>query len=55
MRPLFERLGIERSSAIVKLPEEIFKGSIFNCQDCAQCILALQRYDLPDELPWAVA
>ncbi|HEY5480226.1 MAG TPA: methylenetetrahydrofolate reductase C-terminal domain-containing protein, partial [Verrucomicrobiae bacterium] len=51
MRPLFERLGMERSSAIVKLPEEIFKGSIFNCQDCAQCILHYNGMTCPMNCP----
>jgi hypothetical protein len=51
MRPLFERLGMERSSAIVKLPEEIFKGSIFNCQDCAQCILHYTGMTCPMNCP----
>ena len=42
---------METSSKIVKIPEEIIKGALFNCQDCAQCHAALHGHDLSDELP----
>jgi len=51
MRPLFERVGMERSSRIVKLPEELIKGALFNCQDCAQCVLHYSGMTCPMNCP----
>ena len=51
MRPLFEKLGMERSSKIVKPPEELVKGILFNCQDCAQCLLHYNGMTCPMNCP----
>ena len=39
VKPIFAKMGMETSSKIVKVPEEIVKGLLFDCQDCAQCML----------------
>ena len=51
VRPVFEKLGMERSSKLVKVPEEIVKGLIFNCQDCAQCVLHYTGMTCPMNCP----
>jgi hypothetical protein len=51
IRPLFAKLGMERSSKIVKAPEVIIKGIIFNCQDCAQCLLHYNGMTCPMNCP----
>ena len=35
----FERMGVERSSRLVKPFEEVVKRPIFDCRMCGQCIL----------------
>jgi hypothetical protein len=51
MRPVFERVGFERSSAIVKPPEELVKHLFFNCQSCAQCVLHYTGMTCPMNCP----
>ncbi len=51
IRPLFAKLGMERSSKIVKLPEEMVKELLFNCQDCAQCVLHYSGMTCPMTCP----
>ena len=51
MRPLFAKLGMETSSKIVKVPEEMVKGLLFNCQDCAQCVLHYNGMTCPMNCP----
>jgi hypothetical protein len=51
MRPLFEKIGFERSSAIVKPPEELAKHLMFNCQSCAQCLLHSNGMTCPMNCP----
>lgn len=51
VRPLFAKLGMERSSKIVKVPEEMIKGLLFNCQDCAQCVLHYSGMTCPMNCP----
>jgi len=51
MRPVFEKLGMERSSKIVKPPEELVKGVLFNCQNCAQCLLHYNGMTCPMNCP----
>jgi hypothetical protein len=50
-RPVFARMGMETSSKIVKIPEEIIKGALFNCQDCAQCVLHYSGMTCPMNCP----
>jgi hypothetical protein len=51
MGPLFKRVGVERSSKIMKVPEEMIKGLMFNCQDCAQCLLHYNGMTCPMNCP----
>ncbi|MGQ9489126.1 MAG: methylenetetrahydrofolate reductase C-terminal domain-containing protein [Anaerolineae bacterium] len=51
IKPLFEKLGMERSSWLVKVPEEIVKKTLFNCQDCAQCVLHYTGMTCPMTCP----
>jgi hypothetical protein len=51
LRPVFAKLGMERSSRLVKLPEELVKKPLFNCQDCAQCVLHYSGMTCPMNCP----
>ncbi len=51
MKPLFEKVGVERSSKILKPPEELFKGLLFNCQSCSQCVLHYTGMTCPMTCP----
>jgi len=51
VRPVFAKLGMETSSKIVKVPEELIKGALFNCQDCAQCVLHYSGMTCPMNCP----
>lgn len=51
MRPIFERVGVECSSRIVKPPEELGKHLLFNCQNCAQCVLHYTGMTCPMNCP----
>ena len=51
MKGLFEKIGVERSSAIVKFPEEVGKHLMFNCQDCGQCVLHYTGMTCPMNCP----
>ena len=51
IKPLFAKMGMETSSKIVKVPEEVVKGLLFNCQDCAQCVLHYTGMTCPMNCP----
>jgi hypothetical protein len=51
LRPLFERWGLERSSRLVRVPEEVVKGLLFDCQDCGQCVLHYTGMTCPMTCP----
>jgi hypothetical protein len=51
MKPVFAKMGMETSSKIVKVPEEVVKGILFNCQDCAQCMLHYNGMTCPMNCP----
>jgi hypothetical protein len=51
MRPIFERVGFERSSQIVHPVEEVTKHLFFNCQGCAQCLLHYNGMTCPMNCP----
>jgi len=51
MKPVFERVGVERSSAIVKVPEELGKHLLFDCQSCGQCVLHYTGMTCPMTCP----
>lgn len=51
MKPLFERIGFERSSAIVHPVEEAGKHLMFNCQGCGQCVLHYTGMTCPMNCP----
>lgn len=51
MKPAFAKVGMERSSKIVKPPEELAKHLIFNCQNCAQCVLHYTGMTCPMTCP----
>jgi hypothetical protein len=51
MRPVFARMGMETSSRIMKIPEELVKKPLFNCQDCAQCQLHYTGMTCPMNCP----
>lgn len=50
-KPVFERLGIERSSRLVGPPEEVVKHLLFNCQSCGQCVLHYTGMTCPMNCP----
>jgi hypothetical protein len=51
MRPLFERVGVDRSSAILQPIEEAGKHLVFNCQACGQCLLHYNGMTCPMNCP----
>ena len=51
MKPLFARVGLERSSAIVKPPEMVIKKLLFDCQECGQCVLHYTGMTCPMTCP----
>ncbi len=51
MRPVFERIGYERSSTIVHPFEEAGKQLFFNCQGCGQCLLHYNGMTCPMNCP----
>lgn len=51
MRPMFAKLGMETSSKLVKIPEELVKKPLFNCQDCGQCVLHYTGMTCPMNCP----
>lgn len=51
MKPLFQRSGLERSSRWMRIPEEITKHTLFDCQDCGQCILHYTGMTCPMTCP----
>ena len=51
VKPVFAKMGMETSSKVVKVPEEIVKGLLFNCQDCAQCMLHYNGMTCPMNCP----
>jgi hypothetical protein len=51
MGPLFNRVGIERSSWIVNPVEYTVKHLLFNCQECGQCILHYTGMTCPMNCP----
>ncbi len=51
MRPVFERIGYERSSTIVHPFEEAGKHLFFNCQGCGQCLLHYTGMTCPMNCP----
>ena len=52
MKPIFEKMGMETSSKIVKSPEELDQARLlFNCQDCAQCLLHYNGMTCPMNCP----
>ena len=51
MRPIFEKIGLERSSVWVRPPEELGKHLLFNCQSCGQCVLHYTGMTCPMNCP----
>jgi len=51
LKPLFTRVGMERSSKVLKPPEELVKHLFFNCQSCAQCVLHYTGMTCPMTCP----
>ena len=51
MKPLFQRAGLERSSAVLRVPEAVIKGALFNCQECGQCVLHYTGMTCPMNCP----
>lgn len=51
LRPVFAKLGLETSTKIVRVPEEVVKGLLFNCQDCGQCVLHYTGMTCPMNCP----
>ena len=51
IKPLFERVGIERSSRLLHPVEEMGKQLIFNCQGCGQCLLHYNGMTCPMNCP----
>jgi len=51
LRPVFAKLGLETSTKIVRVPEEVIKGLLFNCQDCGQCVLHYTGMTCPMNCP----
>jgi len=51
LNPLFKRLGYERADRVLRLPEKIGKGAVFNCQMCGQCTLHFTGLTCPMTCP----
>jgi len=51
MKPLFVRVGVDRSSAIMHPIEEMGKQMFFNCQECGQCLLHYNGMTCPMNCP----
>ena len=51
MKPIFERVGIERSSWLMNPVEITIKHLLFNCQECGQCVLHFTGMTCPMTCP----
>jgi hypothetical protein len=51
MNPLFKRLGYERADTLLRVPEKIGKGAVFNCKMCGQCTLHFTGMTCPMGCP----
>ena len=50
-KPVFERVGIERSSWLMNPFEHTVKHLLFNCQQCGQCVLHYTGFTCPMTCP----
>jgi hypothetical protein len=50
-KPVFSKGTVENASRWVKLPEELLKRPLFNCQDCGQCVLHYTGMTCPMNCP----
>lgn len=51
LNPIFQRLGYEWADKLLRLPEKIGKGAVFNCQMCGQCALHFTGMTCPMGCP----
>ena len=51
VKPVFERVGLERSSWILNPVEHTIKHTLFNCQQCGQCLLHYNGMTCPMNCP----
>ena len=50
-RGLFERLGYERASGLLRPGEDLLKSALFDCQMCGQCVLHYTGMTCPMTCP----
>lgn len=50
-RPVLERLGLERASWWLRMPEMLIKKPLFDCQECGQCVLHYTGMTCPMTCP----
>lgn len=51
LHPLFKRIGYVQADALLRIPEKIGKGAVFNCQMCGQCTLHFTGMTCPMGCP----
>ena len=51
MNPLFKGIGYERADKLLRVPEKIGKGAVFNCRMCGQCTLHFTGMTCPMTCP----
>lgn len=51
LKPVFNKLGIERSSWLMNPFEHTIKHLLFNCQQCGQCVLHYTGFTCPMTCP----
>ncbi len=51
LHPFFKRIGYERADRLLRLPEKLGKGAVFNCQMCGQCTLHFTGMTCPMGCP----
>jgi hypothetical protein len=51
MKPIFQRGGLEPWSEGMHVPERLVKSTLFDCQDCGQCVLHYTGMTCPMTCP----
>jgi len=51
LHPLIKRLGYGRADKLMRIPEKIGKGAVFDCQMCGQCTLHFTGMTCPMGCP----
>ena len=51
LNPLLRQIGYDRADKLMRAPEKIGKGAVFNCQMCGQCTLHFTGMTCPMGCP----